>query len=112
MGNRNDVLDTAARKLPDLPARFRVLVDRESPSSYRPGLELCASLIRPWLSAALERPVRMERTGENVHILAEAPDPGVLVLGHFDTVWPVGTTADWPFSITDGIATGPDAFDM
>ncbi len=44
------------------------------------------ALIQPWLSDALERPVRLERVGENVHIVAEAPDPRVLVLKHFDTV--------------------------
>ncbi|WP_328392040.1 M20 family metallopeptidase [Nocardia sp. NBC_00416] len=112
MGDNNNALETAASKLPDMLDRFRMLVDCESPSNDQRGLEVCAVLIRPWLSAALERSVRLERVGENVHVLAEAPDPRVLVLGHFDTVWPVGTTADWPFSITDGIATGPGTFDM
>jgi glutamate carboxypeptidase len=36
----------------------------------------------------------------------------VMLLGHFDTVWPIGTLARWPFSVTDGIATGPGVFDM
>jgi glutamate carboxypeptidase len=39
-------------------------------------------------------------------------DGGVLVLCHFDTVWPAGTIARWPFTVTDGRATGPGAFDM
>jgi glutamate carboxypeptidase len=56
--------------------------------------------------------VRLERVGENVHLVAEAESPKVLILGHFDTVWPLGTTARWPFSVTDGIATGPGTFDM
>ena len=30
----------------------------------------------------------------------------VMLLGHFDTVWPIGTLARWPFSVTDGVATG------
>lgn len=112
MRNYDDILAAATRKLPDMVDRFRVLVDCESPSNDRKGLELCASLIQPWLSAALQRFVRIERVGENVHVVAEAPDPRVLVLGHFDTVWPMGTVADWPFSISDGIATGPGTFDM
>jgi len=37
---------------------------------------------------------------------------GILLLCHLDTVWPAGTTARWPFSITDGRATGPGIFDM
>lgn len=36
----------------------------------------------------------------------------VMLLGHFDTVWPTGTLARWPFSVTDGVATGPGVFDM
>lgn len=38
-------------------------------------------------------------------------DP-VVVLGHYDTVWPVGRLAEEPFAISDGIATGPGVFDM
>jgi glutamate carboxypeptidase len=29
-----------------------------------------------------------------------------------DTVWPAGTTRRWPFSVSDGRATGPGVFDM
>lgn len=36
----------------------------------------------------------------------------VLLLGHVDTVWPLGTTARWPFTVTDGRACGPGSFDM
>lgn len=112
MRNAADLLDAAAGELPAMLDRFRLLVDCESPSNDARGLQRCAELIRPWLSEALERPARTMRVGENVHVLAEAPEPGVLVLGHFDTVWPLGTTTDRPFTITGGIATGPGTFDM
>jgi glutamate carboxypeptidase len=46
------------------------------------------------------------------HLLWAATEPAVLLLGHFDTVWPLGTLADWPFSVVDGIARGPGVFDM
>lgn len=36
----------------------------------------------------------------------------VLLLGHVDTVWPLGTVARWPFTVTDGRASGPGSFDM
>ncbi|MFI6734312.1 M20 family metallopeptidase [Nonomuraea sp. NPDC050451] len=39
--------------------------------------------------------------------------PGtVLLLSHYDTVWPTGTLAGWPFAVVDGKATGPGVFDM
>jgi len=36
----------------------------------------------------------------------------VLLLGHFDTVWPLGTLAKMPFQIKDGRAFGPGVYDM
>ncbi len=39
-------------------------------------------------------------------------EPKVLILGHHDTVHPVGTLADIPFSTDNGIARGPGVFDM
>lgn len=38
--------------------------------------------------------------------------PRVLLLGHHDTVWPMGSLATHPWSVTDGIARGPGIFDM
>jgi glutamate carboxypeptidase len=39
-------------------------------------------------------------------------DGGTLLLGHLDTVWPVGTLADRPWRVDRGRAYGPGAFDM
>ena len=36
----------------------------------------------------------------------------VLLLGHFDTVWPLGTLAGMPFRIDSGRAFGPGVYDM
>jgi len=38
--------------------------------------------------------------------------PRVLVLGHLDTVWPLGTLAIRPFRVDGDVATGPGCFDM
>lgn len=35
-----------------------------------------------------------------------------LILGHYDTVWPVGTVAERPFDVDGNIARGPGVFDM
>lgn len=43
----------------------------------------------------------------------EPDDPRrVLLVGHVDTVWPLGTAAARPFSVEDGRACGPGVFDM
>ncbi|SEJ44667.1 M20/M25/M40 family metallo-hydrolase [Demequina mangrovi] len=36
----------------------------------------------------------------------------VMLLGHHDTVWPVGTLERIPFSVVDGVMRGPGCFDM
>lgn len=36
----------------------------------------------------------------------------VLLLGHHDTVWPIGTLARIPFEVRDGVLRGPGCFDM
>lgn len=38
--------------------------------------------------------------------------PRVLLLGHHDTVWPVGSLETHPWSVADGIARGPGVLDM
>ncbi|MFB4285408.1 MULTISPECIES: M20 family metallopeptidase [unclassified Nonomuraea] len=38
--------------------------------------------------------------------------PRVLLLGHHDTVWPIGTLTTHPWSVVDGVARGPGVFDM
>ncbi len=38
--------------------------------------------------------------------------PSQLLLGHYDTVWPVGTLKKRPFSVIDDVVHGPGAFDM
>ncbi|HTG14606.1 MAG TPA: M20/M25/M40 family metallo-hydrolase, partial [Blastocatellia bacterium] len=43
---------------------------------------------------------------------AEEPGPQLLVVGHLDTVWPLGTLAQRPFRIENGRAFGPGIFDM
>lgn len=36
----------------------------------------------------------------------------VLLLGHHDTVWPIGSSATHPFTVRDGVLRGPGCFDM
>jgi glutamate carboxypeptidase len=35
-----------------------------------------------------------------------------LLLGHYDTVWPVGTLGDRPFAVNGNVVHGPGVFDM
>ena len=47
------------------------------------------------------------------HLSWTAPrERGVLILGHMDTVWPVGTLERMPYRVDNGRASGPGTFDM
>ncbi|WP_031033735.1 M20/M25/M40 family metallo-hydrolase, partial [Streptomyces sp. NRRL WC-3725] len=44
---------------------------------------------------------------------SEDGDPRpVLLLCHYDTVWPLGTLAEWPFALEGDRISGPGVFDM
>jgi glutamate carboxypeptidase len=38
--------------------------------------------------------------------------PAQLILGHYDTVWPLGTLSDMPFDHHDDVVAGPGVYDM
>ncbi|MEV4251231.1 M20 family metallopeptidase [Streptosporangium canum] len=46
------------------------------------------------------------------HLRWSFGNPRVLLLGHHDTVWPLGSLSTHPWSVVDGIARGPGVFDM
>jgi glutamate carboxypeptidase len=103
----------AARKdeiLEDLEA----LVTRESPSDDTARVCALAAFIVTRLKglgfAAESLPC--PGCGDAVRLRIGDDVGGTLLLGHIDTVWPVGTLAEMPFMVRDGVATGPGVFDM
>jgi glutamate carboxypeptidase len=92
--------------------RLSMLVACESPAGSVAHLESCAELLAGWGELILSRPVRRMAGDGLPHLLWPAPDGGILLLGHFDTVWPAGTLSQWPFAVADGRATGPGVCDM
>lgn len=93
-------------------SRLRELVECESPPGAVAELSVCAGLLESWGSAVLGRPARRVVVDGLPHLLWAAEDQRVLLLGHFDTVWPVGTVREWPFGVAGGVATGPGVCDM
>lgn len=90
------------------------LVRAESPSSDLQLLAECAGVVaelgRSVLGVAPE-PVAVD--GRTHLVWRFGPSTEVVLLGHYDTVWPAGTIDRWPFSVDGaGRATGPGAFDM
>ena len=96
-----------------LVADLEALVTSESPSRDLPLLNQHAELLAQIMERLLgSRPTLIESpVGPHIHWVG-GPDPRVLILGHHDTVHPVGTLARLPFTTNDGIGRGPGIFDM
>jgi glutamate carboxypeptidase len=87
----------------------RELVEIESPSSS-PGVRIVAKRMADELAGLGARVGLL--AGD--HVQAELPGEGspLLLLGHTDTVWPVGTLESRPFRVDGGRAYGPGVLDM
>lgn len=105
---------TALRaRTPELLAHLEALVAAESPSSDLTATAAAADIADELALALLgSRCARHDDHGR-VHLCWSGGGPArVVLVTHVDTVWPLGTTARWPFRVTQGQASGPGAFDM
>ena len=100
-------------RLDEMVAALRALVEAESPSADPAALRACADRIAEIGGGLLDAEAERLAVGGLVHLRWRfGGATRVLVLCHYDTVWPLGTLAGWPFGVADGVATGPGAFDM
>jgi glutamate carboxypeptidase len=100
-----------------LQARLRELVEIESPSEDKAGVDRAGELVVRWateLGATVKR--HRQRAFGDVLELGFGPTRSkrgrVLLLGHLDTVWPIGTLAKMPWREVDGKLFGPGVLDM
>lgn len=109
------LLAGARKKESLLLKRLQQLVTMESPSEDKAAVDRCILLVESWVK---ELGGRTKRHRQRVYgDLLEArfgPRKGkpVLLLGHLDTVWPMGTLKKMPFRLKDGRAWGPGVLDM
>lgn len=89
------------------------LVSCESASEDIAATQACAELVGEWGAGLIGlRPEAVEVQGRR-HLVWRCGGPTrVLLVGHCDTVWPMGTLSRWPFTVTGDRATGPGVFDM
>src|SRR5205085_10777993 len=100
----------------EMVSRLRELVELESPSNNRQAVDQLGRHLAAHFERAGAR-VKFHRGSEfGDHVQADFAGDGsrkpILLLGHFDTVWDVGTLASMPFRVADGRAYGPGSFDM
>jgi len=112
--------NTIAAAEPRLMTWIRQLVVIESPSDHKPSVDRCVEAVAD-LAAQLGGKVRRHRQRDFGDVLElrfapsareKARRPPVMLLGHLDTVWPLGTLSGMPFRIAKGRAWGPGVLDM
>jgi glutamate carboxypeptidase len=97
-------------------ALLKRLVELESPSTDKGAVDRIGKVVTEELEAsgAEVRELPSERFGNHLRATAggSSADGQLLVLGHMDTVWELGTLQSMPFRVADGLAHGPGTFDM
>ena len=96
---------------------IRELVEIESPSDHKPAVDRIAVFLAAKFDALGGRTQLHRSTdfGDSLQIDFAATDScrkPVLLLGHYDTVYPLGTLATMPCKIENGKLRGPGVLDM
>ncbi|GAA2403389.1 glutamate carboxypeptidase [Catellatospora methionotrophica] len=92
------------RLVEDLAELVAVESPFETPRATAASADAVTALGSRLLGSAPER--------HGAHLVWSHGPTRVLLVGHHDTVWPVGTLARWPFQVDGDRATGPGCFDM
>ena len=103
-----------------MTALLREMVDIDSGSYDKPGIDAVGAVVERFLAG---HGIPVERLPQSRHgdcLRAAVPWDGpagnagnnVLLMGHRDTVFPGGEAARRPFTVRDGVATGPGVADM
>jgi len=93
-------------------AELAALVELESPSAERRAVRRCAEVLQRIGATVLGDAGELLEIDGCTHVRWRFGSPAVLVVGHLDTVWPLGTAEPWPFTVDAGRATGPGTYDM
>jgi glutamate carboxypeptidase len=123
IGTEALVLDWLAAQKTGMLDLVRILVDIDSNSYDKAGVDAVGAQLRAFLAAhdvpfsviANDRfgdAIRAQVNNSSGNVSGTAGNAPVLLLGHRDTVFPAGEAARRPFRIIDGHGSGPGCCDM
>jgi glutamate carboxypeptidase len=107
-------MEAARRARPELVEQLLRLTAVDAPSGDLEALRAAADAFAAEL-APLGGSVRRHVESGITHLsMRLGPEDGerVLILCHYDTVWPRGTATERPGRMADGVISGPGVFDM
>ena len=106
-------LATAQSMLPQVLSDIEAIVNIESPSRNASQVAKSAAMLESIIQRVAQRSSVLVDSDVGPHVLVPAHGAArILLLGHHDTVHPMGTLAARPFSNDGKALRGPGVFDM
>jgi len=100
----------------EIVSTIRELVEIESPSDNKAAADHVAEAVAQKFSQLGGKAIVHQAKDFGNHLQIDfagnSTAKPVLLLGHYDTVYPLGTLANMPYRVVDGKLTGPGALDM
>ena len=111
------LLSAVNKREEELIERICTLVSIESPSSDKAGVDRAQRVLATWTKTAGGKVRRHSHRslGDSLEIRFGEQYRGqgtIMLLGHLDTVWPLGTLATMPLKVTRQRIAGPGVLDM
>lgn len=109
-----ELLNYCEAHLADTLQTIEALVRLESPSTDKAAVDRCGAVLAGMLRQAGADVRVLSQSERGDHLIARIPGGGlpVMILGHFDTVWPLGTLDRMPLLRDGDRLHGPGTFDM
>lgn len=114
----NELYAWLRKRQPEIVRLLRRMVEIESPSHDKAAVDRLGQMVSTeWKRRGCRvEMLRQPKTGNHILVtlqpVGKATVGQLLVLGHLDTVYPLGTLATMPFRVANGRAWGPGTFDM
>ena len=111
-----DLMAAVGRRKPQMLELIRQLVSIESPTEDQAAVNRCVSAVEGWIEASGGKSERSKQKSAGDLLVGRFGPAGrakpLMLLGHLDTVWPLGTLQKMPFRVAQGRAWGPGVLDM
>ena len=106
-----------SKSRPEIVQRLAELVSIESPTEDPAAVNRSVALVEQWIQSMGGKSKRSRQRAAGDHLIGRfgrttAKSKPLMLLGHLDTVWPLGTLGKMPFRLRAGRAWGPGVLDM
>ena len=115
MMKKDEILTYLMEHQDDYLSMLRDFVELESPSHEdKAASDKCSRFLEKafeGLGFKVER-IHQDQCGDHLYGEIGEGEKSAIIVGHYDTVFPIGTLKSMPFKVSDGKAYGPGVLDM